>query len=343
MKLTSVEQRRMSAWPAWRTLGNYVALPLAILLALAAARNDVSNSSTAGSAGDAASLPVELERIGEALTPERPFPPALVDDLNRWIEPMEPMKIAGPIYYVGTHGLGAYLITTPAGHILVDGGMPSSAKTIEASIRRLGFMPEDIRFLLITHAHIDHAGTLAYFKRMSDATVAVMARDFESLKSGGRTDPIYGADSAFYFPPVKADRVLKDGDTVSVGNVSMTARLTAGHTQGCTTWVMTVTDGGTPYTVVFPGSSNVNPGTRLGVNPSYPGIASDFRHTFVILDSLKPDIWLAAHSETFGFDDKRAAANDRGVAAWVDPAGYKRYVAESKAAFDTLAAESLQH
>lgn len=342
MTLTSVEQRRQSAWPALRTLGNCVALPLAITLALAAARNDASNLAPPGRIGDAMSLPAELERIGDALTTERPLPPALVDNLNRWIEPLEPVKIAGPIYYVGTQGLGAYLITTPAGHILVDGGMPSSAKAIEASIRTLGFMPEEIRFLLITHAHIDHAGTLAYFKRMSDATVAVMARDFESLKSGGRTDPMYGADSAFYFPPIKADRVLKDGDTVSVGNVSMTARLTAGHTQGCTTWVMTVTDGGKPYTVVFPGSSNVNPGTRLGVNPSYPGIADDFRHTFIVLESLKPDIWLTAHPEAFRFEEKRTSAADAGVKAWVDRAGYKNYVADSKAEFEARLSDSLQ-
>jgi metallo-beta-lactamase class B len=343
MKRAPVEQRRMSAWPALRTLGNCVALPLAITLALAAARNDVTSSATAGTAGDAVSLPVELERIGDALTTERPLPPPLVDQLNRWIAPTDPVKIAGPIYYVGTHGLGAYLIATSAGHVLVDGGMPSSAKAIEASIRKLGFMPEEIRFLLITHAHIDHTGTLAYFKRMSDATVAVMARDFESLKSGGRTDPIYGADSAFYFPPVKADRVLKDGDTVSVGNVSLTARLTAGHTRGCTTWVMTVTDGGKPYTVVFPGSSNVNPGTRLGVNPSYPGIADDFRHTFIVLESLKPDIWLTAHPEAFRFEEKRVSADDASVNAWVDRAGYKKYVADSKAEFEALASDALQH
>lgn len=343
MKRAPVEQRRPPAWPALRTVGNCVVLPLAIVLALAAAPRDVINSASARSTPDTLSLPAELERIGDALTDERPLPPALVAHLNAWLEPIEPLKIVGPIYYVGTRGLGAYLITTPAGHILVDGGMPSSAKAIEASIRKLGFEPEEIRFLLVTHAHVDHAGTLAYFKRMSDGAVAVMARDFENLKSGGRTDPIYGADAAFYFPPVKADRVLKDGDTVSVGNVSMTARLTAGHTQGCTTWVMTVTDGGKPYSVVFPGSSNVNPGTRFGVNPSYPGIADDFRHTFIILESLKPDIWLPAHSEMFGFDEKRVTATERGVAAWVDPAGYKRYVADSKAAFDILAAESLQH
>lgn len=286
------------------------------------------------------SLPPELERLGNSLTAMRPLPAPLVTVLNTWVEPAEPAKIVGPLYYVGTHGLGAYLITTPAGHILLDGGMPASAKDIEASIRTLGFRPEDIRFLLLTHAHVDQAGTTAYFKRLSDATLAVMARDVESLKSGGKSDPMYGANPEFYFPPVKADRVLKDGDTVSIGNVTMTARLTAGHTQGCTTWITSVRDNGKTYAVVFPGSSSVNPGTRLGTNPSYPGIAEDFQHTFNVLESLKPDIWLAAHTELFHFDQKRANAAEGGTAAWIDPAGYRKYVADSEADFDALAADS---
>jgi metallo-beta-lactamase class B len=283
-------------------------------------------------------LPLELERVGSALTTTRPLPAALVAGLNKWIEPTEPVKIAGPIYYVGTRGLGAYLIATPAGHILLDGGMPSSAKDIEASIRKLGFNPEDIRLLLITHAHVDHVGTTAYFKRLSDAPIAVMARDVENLKSGGKTDPIYGTNPAFDFPPIRADRVLKDGDTVSLGNVTMTARLTAGHTQGCTTWITSVEDGGQTYAVVFPGSSTVNPGTRLVISPSYPGIADDFRHTFMVLESLKPAIWLAAHTEVFGFEAKRARAARDGIAAWVDPDGYRKYLVQSRTAFETQVA-----
>jgi metallo-beta-lactamase class B len=278
-------------------------------------------------------LPRELEAIGNSFTAIRPLPPPLVETLNGWVEPAEPVKIAGPIYFVGTRGLGAYLITTPVGHILLDGGMPSSARDIEASIRKLGFKPEDIRILLITHAHVDHVGSTAYFKRMSDAQVAVMARDVDNLRSGGKTDPAYATMPAFYFPPVKADRVLKDGDTVTLGNVTLTARLTAGHTAGCTTWITSVVDGGTHYSVVFPGSSHLNPGMQLVVNPSYQGIADDFRKTFVVLASVKPDIWLAAHTESFNFDEKRGRASE-GAAAWVDPEGYRTYVAKEQAEFE---------
>jgi metallo-beta-lactamase class B len=256
-----------------------------------------------------------------------------------WVEPAEPFKIVGPVYYVGTKGLAVYLITTPEGHILLDGGVPRSAGDIEESIRKLGFNPQDIRLLLITHAHIDHAGTTAHFMQLSGATVAVMDRDFEHLKSGGKTDPVYGAKPPFYFPPVAAERVLKDGTTLSVGNIKMTALLGAGHTQGATTWVTTIEDGGKSYNVVFPCCTGVNPGYRLVVNPSYPGIADDYRRTFRMLESMKPDIWLPAHTQTAGFEDKMVRTAKEGVQVWVDPDGYRRWLAEEKARFDTLVAK----
>ena len=237
-------------------------------------------------------------------------PPELVPP-SSWTEPAEPIRIVGPIYFVGTKGLAAYLVTTPKGHILLDGAMPGSAKDIEASIRKLGFKPEEIRILLITHAHIDHAGTTAYFKKLAKAKAAVMDRDYIALASGGRTDFRYGSQPAFYFPPVKAERELTDGETVSLGRVSMTARLGAGHTRGATTWTTTVEDGGRKYTVVFPCCTGINPGYRLTVDPSYAGIADDYRRTFAMLESLKPDIWLPAHTESFDFEAKRARGRTR--------------------------------
>jgi metallo-beta-lactamase class B len=160
--------------------------------------------------------------------------------LQTWIEPTEPFKIVGPIYNVGTKGLAAYLVTPPDGHILLDGAVPGAAEDIEESIRKLGFRPKDIKLLLITHAHIDHAGTIAHFAKLSGATVAVMNRDFQNLNSGGKGDPVYGTKPPFYFPPVTAERVLRDEDTLSVGNIRITALLGAGDTQGATTWVTTV-------------------------------------------------------------------------------------------------------
>ncbi len=262
--------------------------------------------------------------IATAAAQQSGWPPA-------WFAAAEPSKIVGPIHFVGTRGLAAYLITTPAGHMLLDGGVPQTAGAIEASIRKLGFKPEDIKQLLITHAHFDHAGTTAHFKALSGANVAVMDLDVEQLNSGGRTDPVYGAMQPLHFPGVTADRMLKDGDTVSLGNIRMTARLGAGHTQGATTWVTNVEDAGRSYNVVFPCCVSVTPEYRLAINPSYPGIADDYARTFAMLETLTPDIWLAAHTETFGFEDKRARAIKDGAQAFVDPAGYRSYLADWKA------------
>jgi metallo-beta-lactamase class B len=251
----------------------------------------------------------------------------------KWFEPVDPMRIVGPIHYVGTRGLGVFLITTPAGHILLGGAMPSSAPRIEASVRKLGYDPADIRLLLFGHAHVDHVGTLAYFRMRTGARVAVLTSEKELLESGGKTDYLYSNRPAFHFEPVHVDRELRDGDTVSLGGVTLRARWTPGHTRGTTTWTATVAEGGRGYEVVFLDGTGVNPGTRLVVDPSYRGIADDYRRTFGVLESLKPDVFLAYHAEFFDFDGKRARAAAEGAAAFVDPEGYRRGVAEAKAEF----------
>jgi len=254
-------------------------------------------------------------------------------------EAMEPFHIAGPIYYVGTRGLSVFLITTSEGGILLAGAMPGTAPVIEASIRKLGFKSEDIRILLLNHAHTDHAGTLADFKKLTGAKVEVMEADVELLKSGGSTDYLFAKDAKLHFPPVAADQALKDGDTVSLGGVTLTAHLTPGHTRGCTTWVMSVAEGGRSYIVVFADGVGINQGTHLVKDPSYPGIADDYRHTFAVLESLHPDIFLTYHAEYFDPADKSERAKTEGVQAWVDPQGYRSYVAGGKARFEEQVAK----
>ena len=268
-----------------------------------------------------------------------PLPPGVPESYRAFFEPAEPLRIVGPIHFVGTRDLGVYLIATKAGHVLIDGGMPTSAPLIEASIRKLGFKPEEIKVLLITQGHIDHVGTLAHFKKLSGAQVALMSPDDELVKSGGKTDFLFAADERFRFEPVTADRVLKDGDVVELGGVRLTARLTPGHTRGTTSWLTTVEDSGQSYSVVFPGSTSVNPGTRLVQNPSYAGIANDYRRSFRLLESLKPDIFLGAHASVFDMDAKRPRAASEGARAWVDPEGYARYVAKSRETFEGLVAK----
>ncbi len=256
-----------------------------------------------------------------------------------WNEPAEPMTVVGPIHFVGTKGLTAWLITTSEGHLLLNTGMPPSGPLIEASIKQLGFKPEDVKWLLTCHAHIDHVGGLAYLKRITGAQVVAMDTEVELLQSGGKTDFNYGAIAEMQFEPVTVDRVIRDGEKVALGDVTLTARKTAGHTRGSTTWVTSVTEGGRAYTVVFADGTSVNPGYRLVKEPSYRGIADDYRRTFDTLGALKPDIWLTPHTEPFAFDAKRARAATEGVSAWVDPDGYRTWVDLQRKKFDDAIAK----
>ena len=291
----------------WRTLG----IPMRMVLGLAF---------QIASAAQATAQHTDLQPLGYAST---------------WTEPTPPQHIVGPIYYVGTRGLAAYLITTPAGHILIDGALPQSGADIATSIRQAGFKPEDIRWLVITHGRIDDAGTLGYFKQLSHARVAVMAGDTALVASGGKSDLVYGSQSSFYFPPVAVDRVLRDGDTVALGDVRLTARLGAGYTRGSTTWVTTVTDSAQSYKVVFPCCTQVDAAQRLVDRPTYPGIGDDYLHTFAMLDSLQPDIWLTSRAATFDFERKRQLAASQGADAWIDPGGYDHWLATEKGKYGT--------
>jgi metallo-beta-lactamase class B len=271
--------------------------------------------------------------------PTQKTPPAASFDTATWRKPTPPLHIAGPIYYIGTADLGVYLITTPAGHIMLDGALAESATQIEQSIRTLGFKVEDIRILLISQAHFDHVASLAHFKKKTGAQVLVMKGDEGLVASGGKTDYLFAKVPEAHYAPVKADRVLNDGDTVTLGDVTLTARLTPGHTPGTTTWTTTVTDKGRPFRVVFAGSTTVNPGTRLVNNPSYPGIADDFRRAFAVQESLTPDIFLAAHASFFDLAGKRVKAEKDGALAFVDGASYRKLVAAKKADFEALVAK----
>ena len=260
----------------------------------------------------------------------------------KWEEPAEPLKIVGPLHFVGTQGLGAYLFATAEGHVLLNTGMPSSGPMIVDSIRKLGFDPKDVRWLLNGHAHADHAGAFAYLKEQTGASLAVMREDVRAMEDGGKDDFHYGAEwKVMGFPPAEVDRVLRDGDTVRIGDVLLAAHHTPGHTRGSTTWVATVVDAGQVYTVVFPDGLGFNPGYRLAKDPSYPGIGDDYRRTHHALEMLRPDVFLAYHGEQFGLAGKRDRAATEGVAAWVNPEEYRRYVAAAKRRFEDQVDEEL--
>src|ERR1700674_2416054 len=250
-------------------------------------------------------------------------------------EPSPPFRIAGNLYYVGSKGLANYLITTPQGLILINSDLEGSVPLIRASVERLGFKFSDIRILLISHAHWDHDGGSAAIKAVTGATYMVMDADVSVVESGGKTDFQYGNQPASLYPPTKVDRVLHDGDEVKLGGVTLVARLTPGHTKGCTTWTMKVDEAGKTYDVVIIGSPNVSDGYKLVGNSSYPEIASDYERTFRVLKSLPIDIFLGAHGSYFDLQTKYARMKEVGVTSFIDPAGYKRYVTEREAAFRT--------
>jgi metallo-beta-lactamase class B len=207
------------------------------------------------------------------------------------------------------------------------------------SIEALGFAPRDVKVLLITQAHFDHVGTLAHLKTATGARVLVMQGDEGIVASGGKTDYLFGPDAEYHFPKVTVDQVIRDGHEVTLGGVTLKAHRTPGHTPGTTTWTTTIDDGGRSYRVVFAGSTFVNPGTRLVKDPSYVGILEDYRKALRVQESLQPDIFLAAHGTQFDFEGKRSRAGREGVSAWVDPEGFRKGIAASKARLEELVAK----
>ncbi len=252
---------------------------------------------------------------------------------NDWTEPFPPFKIAGNLYYVGSKGLANYLITTPKGHILINSDMEENVPLIRASVEKLGFKFTDVKILLISHAHWDHNAASETIKKLTGAKYMVMEADVSVVESGGKTDFQYGNDPQSLYKPAKVDRVLHDGEEVKLGGTVLVARLTPGHTKGCTTWTLKVKDNDQTYNVVIIGSPNVNPGYRLVNNSEYPRIAEDYEKTFKVLKSLQCDIFLGAHGNYFGLETKYPRFKDEGMSVFIDPAGYKQYVEEREDAF----------
>jgi metallo-beta-lactamase class B len=250
-----------------------------------------------------------------------------------WTEPFPPFHIAGNLYYVGSKGLANYLVVTPRGNILINSDLEANAPLIQASIEKLGFKFEDTKILLISHAHWDHDAGSAKLKQLTGARYMVMDADVPVVESGGKLDFQYGNTPGFLYPPTKVDRVLHDGDEVKLGGTVLVAHLTPGHTKGCTTWSMKVTEGGKTYNVVIVGSPNVNPGYQLIHNDKYPQIAADYQRMFAVLQSLPCDIFLGAHGAYFGLEEKYAQMKAGAANPFIDPAGYKEFVAQKEQDF----------
>jgi metallo-beta-lactamase class B len=258
-----------------------------------------------------------------AEAPAPPAPPPAANDMKSrreaWNQPFAPFRVIGNIHYVGT-GVSSFLITTPEGAILLDGGLPETAPLIEKSIAELGFRVRDVRFLLNSHAHFDHAGGLAALKKASHAKLVASRGDAPVLRAGTPDQPA-----------VAVDRVVDDGDRVELGGTVLTARVTPGHTPGCTTWTMTVSDAGKPYRVVFFCSTSVI--DRLVGNRHYPSIVADYERSFKALRALPADVFLGPHPEFFQLAAKRERMRGGGENPFIDPGEFGRYLDQSEQTF----------
>jgi len=256
--------------------------------------------------------------------------------LVKWNTPTEPFKMIGNVYYVGTDGLASYLITSPQGHILVDTVMPESTSQIKANIEKLGFRITDIKYLVNTHAHIDHTGGLAEMKQASGGQLVAGEADKPLLEGGYY--PGAENDSALKFPPVKVDRTVREGDKVTVGDVTLTARETPGHSPGCTSWEFAVKDGdATRSALIFcSGTVALN---RLVGNPTYSGIVADYKKTFARAKDMKVDVLLAPHPEMYKMQEKRAKLAEGGANPFVNPGEFNAYAATLEKAFEDALAK----
>lgn len=223
---------------------------------------------------------------------------------STWSKPYEPFRIAGNIYYVGTYDLACYLITTPEGHILINSGLAESAAMIRKSVERLGFKFSDIKILLTTQAHYDHVAGLAQIQKETDAKMMVNEADAQVLADGGSSDFIFGGKGSM-FAPVKADRLLHDGDTVQLGDTRLLVLHHPGHTKGSTSFMLDVKDEKRSWKVLIVNIPSILSETRISGMPAYPNVGKDYDHTLKSLKKLQFDLWVASHAGQFNLHDKR--------------------------------------
>ena len=259
------------------------------------------------------------------------------NDIKLGIGPVEPFRIAGNIYYVGSNDLTSYLIVTPKGNILIDSGMKEMVPQVVSNIQRLGFKLSDVKFILNSHAHFDHAGGIAELRRLTGAKFLASELDAPLLERGGKSDPNFG--DKYPFEPTKPNETFRDGKEVKLGGTTTTAHITSGHTKGCTTWTTTVNDAGRDLKVIFV-CSVTSPGYMLINNREYPNIVEDYERSFAWFKTAKPDVFLGSHAGFFDLEGKMKALKDGAKTnPFIDPKGYKEFIDDAERDFRNKLAE----
>ena len=257
-------------------------------------------------------------------------------------EPIEPFRIIDNIYFVGpTIHATSYLFTSPDGHILVDATYEKFVPTIIKNIEKLGFKAEDIKVLLSTEAHPDHVDGLTAMKEITGATIMATAPDAVVIESGGKEDFRDREGDPYPWTPAKIDRIIEDGEKISVGDTVLTVHLTAGHTKGCTTFTTVAEEGGQNYDVVVLCAVLVNPNMPLVGHPKYANMPEDFAYTYARLKILPVEVFLGPHGWIFGLQEKLERMKQGSkVNPFIDPEGFYNYIlGVEKQYLDTLKTE----
>lgn len=242
---------------------------------------------------------------------------------QNWNEPFPPHKVIGNVYFIGSKQLATFLVTTPQGHIVINSDFETTIPLLRKNIESLGFKMTDVKIILGSHAHGDHMEGDAMLKELTGAQVMAMDRDVPALremKPGGKAHPI--------------DRILKDGDKVTLGGMTLNAVLTAGHTEGCTSWEFQVEEAGKKYNTLVVCSVGFNPGYVLLNNPKYPSISEDYRKSFARLRAMKVDVFLGAHPSFYDMEAKFAKVKPGAPNPFIDPDALKKYVDQKESEFN---------
>ena len=259
-----------------------------------------------------------------------------------WTTPYPAHRIVGPLYNVGFEDLSVFLIETDAGHILINTGLADSVTPIRENVERLGLEFEDIRILLCMQAHFDHAAALSEIKALTGARLLATPKDARVLEDGGRSDPHFGDEPWAWFAPVAVDGRISEGDQIDLGEVSLTVHEHPGHTEGSTSFSLTVEENGQSFHVLIVNGASINAGKKMYVNPTYEGVGDDFKQTLEKQRALKPDIWVAAHGSQYGLGDKHSPGDSYNPRAFIDPEGYQQMVSRYARLFEQQVVKELK-
>ena len=239
---------------------------------------------------------------------------------ENWARPFPGFRVIGNLYGVGSYDLSVFLITTEEGHILINTGLEDSTKLIRDNMAALGFDLEDVRILLTQQAHWDHTAAMAEIKALSGAAVYATPKDARVLEDGGFSDAHFGGRQTF--EPVSVERIIQEGDRIELGGVSLTVHEHPGHTEGSSSYAMTVRENGRDYRVLIANMGTINPGKQLVVDPTYPGVSNDFAGTYSNQKAMEVDVWVAAHASQYGMHKKGQPGQAYSADNFVDPAGF---------------------